>query len=113
MAPQNVEALLKADPRLSQAVVFGDERPYLVGLFTINPELMPRFDEAAAQQIVAEAVAKANAQLAPYETVTRFKVLPEDFAIDNELLTPTLKVKRRAVESKFRALIDSLYEKQT
>jgi long-chain acyl-CoA synthetase len=110
VAPQNVEALLKADPRLSQAVVFGDERPYLVGLFTINPELMPSFDEAAAQQIVAEAVAKANSQLAPYETVKRFKVLPEDFAVDNELLTPTLKVKRRAVEAKFRSLIDALYE---
>ena len=111
VAPQNVEALLKADARLSQAVVFGDERPYLVGLFTINVELMPKFDEAAAQQIVAEAVARANAQLAPYETVKRFKVLPEDFAIDNELLTPTLKVKRRAVEAKFRTLIDSLYAK--
>jgi long-chain acyl-CoA synthetase len=109
VAPQNIEAQLKADPRISQAVVFGDERPYLVALITLSPETLPQFDETRATQIAREVVETMNRSLAPYETVKRFKVLPEDFAVDNELLTPTLKVRRRAVQAKFQGLIASLY----
>jgi long-chain acyl-CoA synthetase len=101
IAPQNIEALVKQDPRVSQVVVIGDRRPYLVALVT----LVPGTPVAAAD----EAVAKANAQLAQYETIKRWRVLGEDFAIENELLTPTLKVKRRAVEQRYAAEIEALY----
>jgi long-chain acyl-CoA synthetase len=101
IAPQNIEALVKQDPRVSQVVVIGDRRPYLVALVT----LVPGAPAAAAD----DAVAKANAQLAQYETIKRWRVLSEDFAIENELLTPTLKVKRRAVEQRYAVEIEALY----
>jgi long-chain acyl-CoA synthetase len=82
-------------------VVFGDRRPYCVALVTLVPGVGP---EAAG-----EAIERANASLAPYETVKKFKVLAGDFAIENELLTPTLKVKRRAVEASFSSDIEALY----
>lgn len=101
VAPQNIEALVRADPRISQVVVVGDRQPYLVALVTLQP--------GAPESAAAEAIAAANAQLAPYETLKRHRVLPEDFAIENELLTPTLKVKRRAVEAKYAKEIAELY----
>lgn len=109
VAPQNIEALLKADPRISQVAVFGDRQPYLVALVTLAPDALPAFDEGKANALVQEVVARANQSLAPYETIKRFKVLSEDFAVDNDLLTPTLKVKRRAVQARFQGLIDALY----
>jgi long-chain acyl-CoA synthetase len=101
IAPQNIEALVKQDARVSQVVVIGDRRPYLVALVT----LVPGAPAAAAD----EALAKANAQLAQYETIKRWRVVREDFAVENELLTPTLKVKRRAVEKLYAAEIEALY----
>ncbi len=102
VAPQNIEALVRQDPRISQVVAVGDRRPYLVALVTLQPGATP---EAAA-----EAIARANAQLAPYETIKRHAVVSEDFTVENELLTPTLKVKRRAVEAKYAKQIEALYD---
>ncbi len=101
VAPQNIEALVRQDPRISQVVVIGDRRPYLVALVTLQP--------GAPASAAAEAIAAANQHLAPYETVKKHHVLAEDFAVENELLTPTLKVKRRAVEARYAKEIEALY----
>ncbi|MBL8954913.1 MAG: long-chain fatty acid--CoA ligase [Myxococcaceae bacterium] len=101
VAPQNIEALVRADARVSQVVAIGDARPYLVALVTLQP--------GAPASAAAEAIACANAQLAPYETIKKHVVVAEDFSVENELLTPTLKVKRRAVAARYAREIERLY----
>src|SRR5581483_2400772 len=124
IAPQNIENLLKTDPFISQAMVYGDRRPYPVALITLNPEELAKF--AREQSIVdtdpaslvkhpkvvervTQIVEAQNARLQSYAKVKKFKLLPEDFTVENGLLTPTLKVKRRVITDKHRELIDSLY----
>ncbi len=124
IAPQNIENLLKGDPFISQAMVHGDKRPYPVALITLNPEELGLFaraqgilvtDPAALvkQPKVVEHVSRIvearNAGLQSYAKIKKFAILPEDFTIDNGLLTPTLKVKRKIITEKHKELLDSLY----
>lgn len=120
VSPQNIEALIREDGRVSQAAVFGEGRPYLVALVTLQPEVRdelglagapdgPLPAESRAHVMVKEIVERANRGLAPYETIKTFRVLAEDFTVENDLLTPTLKVKRRAVGTRYAQVIDALY----
>ena len=124
IAPQNIENLLKGDPFISQAMVYGDKRPYPVALITLNPEELAKF--AREQSIVdtdpaslaknpkvvervTRIVEERNGELQSYAKVKKFLILPGDFTVENGLLTPTLKVKRRVITDKNRELLDSLY----
>jgi long-chain acyl-CoA synthetase len=124
IAPQNVENLLKADPFISQVMVYGDRRPYPVALITINPEELQKF--AREQGILAtdaavivkhpkiverigRTVEEKNTQLQSYSKIKKFTVLPADFTLDGGELTPTLKVKRKVVAQKYMDAIEELY----
>jgi long-chain acyl-CoA synthetase len=124
IAPQNIENLLKTDPLISQVVVHGDKRPYPVALITLNgAELdafareqgIPSADPGAVVkdpkvvERVWRSIEARNAQLQSYAKIKRFAILPEDFTVDNGLLTPTLKVKRKAISEQNQDLLDSLY----
>jgi len=124
IAPQNIENLLKGDPFISQAMVHGDKRPYPVAIITLNPEELAKFakeqgilnTEPAALakhpkvvERVSRIVEARNAELQSYAKVKKFAILPADFTVENGLLTPTLKVKRRIITDKHRELLDSLY----
>lgn len=116
VAPQNIEAVVREDPRVSLVAVHGDRRAYLVALVTLASEAGEQagsdgaFAESSeVHRMVGSVIEKANARLAPYETIKRHRVLGADFTVDNGLLTPTLKVKRRAVEEKYRAVLDAMY----
>ena len=124
IAPQNIENLLKGDPFISQAMVHGDKRPYPVAIITLNPEELAKFakeqgilnTEPAALakhpkvvERVSRIVEARNAELQSYAKVKKFAILPADFTVENGLLTPTLKVKRRVITDKHRELLDSLY----
>ena len=118
VAPQNIEALIRDDSRVSQVAVFGEQRPYLVALITLQPETLAALGAPAtgalpaggpADVLVGSILERVNAGLAPYESIKRFRVLAEDFTVENDLLTPTLKVKRRAVGARYAALLDALY----
>jgi long-chain acyl-CoA synthetase len=124
IAPQNIENLLKADPFISQVMVYGDRRPYPVALITINPEELSKFareqgiltSEAAAivkhpkvTERVGRTVEEKNTQLQSYAKIKRFTVLPIDFSLDGGELTPTLKVKRKVVSQKYKDAIEELY----
>jgi len=124
IAPQNIENLLKGDPFISQAMVHGDKRPYPVAIITLNPEELAKFakdqgilnTEPAALakhpkvvEHVARIVEARNGELQSYAKVKKFAILPVDFTVENGLLTPTLKVKRRIITDKHRELLDSLY----
>ncbi|HEY3822426.1 MAG TPA: long-chain fatty acid--CoA ligase [Polyangiaceae bacterium] len=122
VAPQNIESLLKQSGWISQAMVYGDRRPYLVALLTLNAEAAARFaqergrpdasklaDDEELRAALKGAVDAVNAKLSSFETVKKFAILPGDFTVDGGELTPTLKVKRKVVIERHRAVIDGLY----
>ena len=124
IAPQNLENLLKADPYISQAMVYGDRRPYLTALLTLDLDETCRYarahgiaaDTAPAlaahpqiHQLIAARVAQINQQLAAYETIKKFVIAPTDFTPESGELTPTLKVKRKVVTQMYQEQLDRLY----
>ncbi len=124
IAPQNVENLLKADPFISQVMVYGDRKPYPVALITINPEELGKFardhgilatDPAVVVkhpkvlERVGRTVEEKNSQLQSYARIKKFTILPGDFTQEGGELTPTLKVKRKVVSSKYLTAIEELY----
>ena len=123
ITPANLENGLKQNRWISQAVVVGDRRPYLVALITIDPEEAPAFAEEhgiavedipESEQMRAEVqsvVDEVNSKVGPVEQIKKFAILPQDLAQETGELTPTLKVKRNVVNEKYAGVVDSLYEK--
>jgi long-chain acyl-CoA synthetase len=124
IAPQPIEAELKRSPLVDNAVIIGDRRPYLIVLLSPNSEGLEKWagtmgitfssiEELTAHPKVLEAyaqvVASVNAGLASYEQVKKHAVLPLMLSIDDDTLTPTLKVKRRVVEQQYSELIEKMY----
>jgi long-chain acyl-CoA synthetase len=124
VAPQPIENLLKTHALIEQAIMLGDRRRYCIML--VVPAFRPIESWARAagiqwgsrEQLVADPRVvehvKAEAlgmmgDLASYETPKKFALLPEELTEENGFLTPSLKVKRRLVEERFRELIDRLY----
>jgi long-chain acyl-CoA synthetase len=124
LSPANIEGLLKEHPLIGQALVYGDERPYVVALIVLDHELAPAWAAgngvpgdlaalAASDEVLAEvrlAVDAANQRLARIEQVKRFEVLPVEWTAESEELTPTLKLRRRIVHAKYAERIDALYD---
>jgi long-chain acyl-CoA synthetase len=123
VAPQNIENDLKTSKYVSQALVIGDKRPYIAALITLDPveigrwaaELGVESDVAAlaaderVHELLQDAVDDANRERSRFEQVKRFGVLPRDFTMEAGEITPTLKVRRRAVQEHFADEIDALY----
>jgi long-chain acyl-CoA synthetase len=124
VAPQIIENMLKTQPHVSQAVVIGDNRKYCVALLTLDAEELAKW--AAAERIALppreqwtqdarlNALMKAevdavNAQLAAYEQLKYFRILPHDFSPETGELTPSLKVKRKVITARFAPLIEAMY----
>jgi long-chain acyl-CoA synthetase len=119
VAPQNVENDLKTSKFVSQAIVVGDRRPYVAALITLDEtevrgELAipdgPLHDDPRVRALVQSVVDDANRERSRYEQIKRFAILPRDFSAEHDELTPTLKLKRRAVQQHFAAEIDALYD---
>jgi long-chain acyl-CoA synthetase len=116
VAPQPIENALKATSSLvSQALVFGDKRPYCVALLTFSEEAAKRFgagaaDSAELKAALQKAVDDVNGKLAPFERVKRFSILPEDLTEAAGELTPKLSVKRKVVIEKYHAVLEELYQ---
>jgi long-chain acyl-CoA synthetase len=124
ITPANLEAEIKQHPLVSQCVVIGDRRPYLVALVTLDPEEavsyakqhgLPEDPEALAssEKIKAEIDAhleRINRKFARVEQVKKIRILPHDLSQASGELTPTLKVKRAAVAQLHEREIDELYE---
>jgi len=124
IAPQNIENLLKLNRYVEQVCVVGDQRKYLTALVVPSfPDLeafaaengIPAGDrealvqDARVQKLYQAAVDEVNAHLARYETVKKIRVLPVEFSQETGELTPTLKVKRKVVSSKYKDRIDEMY----
>ena len=124
VAPQNIENLLKGDPLISQAMVYGDRRPFLTAVLTLDMEAATSYarelgisGETAAElagnpqvrTLLEGRVERVNQRLAPYETIKKFVIAREDFTEASNELTPTLKVKRQVVTQKYQEELDALY----
>ena len=110
VAPQPLENALKArTPLVSQVVVYGDKRPYVVALVTVSEEAAKQLASQDLKSALQKEIDALNSGLASYETIKRFAVLDQDFTEASGELTPSLKVKRKVVIDKYRSIIDGLY----
>ncbi len=124
IAPAPIENLLKNTKYISNAFVYGDKKPYLVAILTMNLERVLEYakehnlkyfdvsDLAKNEKIIElfkREVEKVNKQLARYETIKKFVIVPQDFSIEGGELTPTLKLKRRVIYKKYADKIECLY----
>jgi len=125
ISPANIESLLKEHPLIGQALAYGDRRPYPVALLTLDGEVAPGWarsrgiefgslaDLAAHPDVLKEveaAVAAANERLARVQQVKRWRLLPEEWTVETQELTPSLKLKRRVVHARYAEVIDALYQ---
>jgi long-subunit acyl-CoA synthetase (AMP-forming) len=124
IAPQVLEGKLRDLPAVSQAVVVGDRRNYVAALLTLDPDRLPVETRAAGspastpeqaatcpafRRYLEDQVEALNGDLARYESIKRFTVLPRELSVDGGELTPTMKLKRRVVYEKYAAEIEALY----
>ena len=123
ITPANLEAEIKQSPYVSQCVVIGDRRPYLVALVTLDMEECAKLCEEKGwpadpaqlrgnpemKQIIQKHLDEVNEKFARVEQVKKFEILPHDLAQETGELTPTLKVKRNVVAEKYEREIDQLY----
>ena len=124
VSPQKVEGMLTLQPEIAQAMVAGDKRPYLVGLIVPDAEWAlawaraqdEKFDLKALQGLpafrsaVREAIDRVNHDLSVIEKVRQFCFADEAFSIDNEEMTPSLKIKRHKLKERYGARLDGLYK---
>lgn len=124
IAPARVEGLLVLEREIAQAMVHGDQHPYLVAVIVPHAEFTaewakargkPAHLEALAgdrdfQAAIDAAVQRANARLPTVERVRRFVIARAPFSVDNEQMTPTLKVKRHAVRKVYGDELEALYQ---
>jgi long-chain acyl-CoA synthetase len=124
VSPQKVEGMLTLQPEIAQAMVTGDRRPYLVGLIVPDAEWAlewaraqdEKFDLAALQDLPAfrsamrEALDRVNHDLSVIEKVRQFCFADEAFTIDNEEMTPSLKIRRHKLKERYGARLDGLYK---
>jgi long-chain acyl-CoA synthetase len=110
VAPQNLENELNAHRIVSQALVMGDRKPYISALITLDPDSTANLspDERNAQ--VQRAVDAVNVDRSRYEQIKRFRILPREFSLEEDEITPTLKLRRKVVLEHFAADAEALYE---
>lgn len=123
IAPQKVEGMLTLQPEIAQAMVSGDKRPYVVGLIVPDAEWAlewarangEKFDLVALQQLpafknaVRAAVDRTNVDLSVIEKVRQFAFADEAFTIENEEMTPSMKIRRHKIRERYQERIDGLY----
>jgi long-chain acyl-CoA synthetase len=125
IAPQPLEALLKSSPYVGTPVLIGDRRKFLIALIVPNFEKLER-DAASmgvqyntreelvghdrVKSLIQSELDRFNQNLDRQEKIRRFALLPRDFTIEEDEITPSLKVKRKVIDKKYKHVIDKLYE---
>jgi long-chain acyl-CoA synthetase len=108
VSPQRIEGMLTLQPEILQAMVYGDRRPHIVALLVPDPEFAQMPD---LHQRLQAAVDRVNADLSVVERVRRFILADEPFTIENEQLTPSLKIRRHVIGKVYGERLDGLYRK--
>jgi long-chain acyl-CoA synthetase len=108
VAPQRVEGMLTLQPEIAQAMVYGDRKPHLVGLLVPDPEIAGSPD---MHQRLSDAVDRVNADLSVIEKVRRFILADEAFTVENEQLTPSMKIRRHVINAAYGDRLEALYRR--
>jgi long-chain acyl-CoA synthetase len=125
VAPQRVEGMLTLQPEIAQAMVSGDRRPYLVGLIVPEVEWMADWarangrandyamlrEDADFHRAIGAAVDRVNGELSVTEKVRRFVLADAPFTVENEQLTPSIKIRRHILRQVYGARLDALYKR--
>jgi long-chain acyl-CoA synthetase len=113
VSPQRVEGMLTLQPEIAQAMVYGDRRPHLVGLLVPDMEELARFrdDPVALQDALGKALDRVNKELSVIEKVRRFIVADAPFTVENEQLTPSMKIRRHVLTAAYGDRLDALYRR--
>ncbi len=124
ISPANLESLAKSSPIIGQAVAVGDGRNFISVLVVLDPQVAPAWarargveapamaDLAEHEAVIAEvrrALTDANRHLSRVEQFKRFTILPTEWSPESEELTPTMKLKRRVIHSKYQPQIEAMY----
>ncbi len=123
VSPQKIEGMLTLQPEIAQAMVVGDKRPYLVGLIVPDAEWAlewaraqgEKFDFTALQDLppfrsaVRTAIDRVNQDLSVTEKVRQYTFADEAFSIENEEMTPSLKIRRHKLKERYGERLDGLY----
>jgi long-chain acyl-CoA synthetase len=124
IAPQKIEGMLTLQPEIIQAMVSGDQRPHLVGLIVPDPEWAVEWAQAndekydvkalcdlpAFKSAVMAAVDRVNKQLTSTEKVRKIALTANGFTIENEQLTPSMKIRRHVIRQMYSGVVDAMYK---
>ncbi|MFN3520334.1 MAG: AMP-dependent synthetase/ligase, partial [Sphingomonas sp.] len=124
IAPQKVEGMLTLQPEIMQAMITGDRKPHMVAVIVPDPEWMQEFcattntrcnlpslsKDPDFRALVGAAVERTNKELSVIERVRRFIIADEPFSIENEQLTPSLKIRRHILRQVYGERLDALYK---
>jgi len=108
VSPQRIEGMLTLHSEIAQAMVYGDRRPHLVALLVPDPEIAKAPD---VRQRLQAAVDRVNADLSVIERIRRFILADDAFTIENEQLTPSLKIRRHVISKAYGDRLDALYKR--
>jgi long-chain acyl-CoA synthetase len=109
IAPQNLENELKAQGVISQALIVGDRKPYIAALVTVDPDAAQGLSADDVQAAAQAAIDAVNAGRSRHEQIKRFVVLPREFSLAEDEVTPTLKLRRKVILEHFAEQVKALY----
>ncbi len=110
MSPSNIENTVKVTcPQIAAIVVVGDRRPFNVALICLDPDAVGGRTREEIESLVAQGIKAANARLSRVEQIKRYQILPGAWEPGGEELTPTLKLRRQAIHTKYAIEIEALY----
>ncbi len=126
VSPARIEGFMTLEPEISQAMVYGDKRPYLVGVLVPDDEFLADWAKAAGKpaelaqlrddpelrKVLAAAIDRVNGKLANMEKLRRFTIAREPFSTENEMMTPTLKIRRHKILEVYKDALEGLYAKK-
>ena len=102
--------MLTIEPEIGQAMVFGDRRPHLVALLVVDEEFAKTVsNEEELRTKLSDAVEMVNKKLSMIERIRRFTVADEAFTTDNEMMTPSMKIRRHVITAKYGEALEALY----
>ncbi len=123
VSPARIEGILSMTAEIQQAMVCGDKRPHLVAILVPDEEFLAEFartngkdrnlaslaDDPDLQAVLSETVARVNQALSPHEQVRRFTLARAPFTVENQMMTPTLKIRRHRIQATYGEEIENLY----
>jgi long-chain acyl-CoA synthetase len=109
IAPQNLENELKAQGVISQALIVGDRKPYIAALVTVDPDAAQGLSADDVQAAAQAAIDAVNTGRSRHEQIKRFVVLPREFSLAEDEVTPTLKLRRKVILEHFAEQVKALY----